>query len=88
MYQLYYVITTTLAVLLSVLQLLMVARAILSWFPFDEDSNLVRFLMMATEPVIMPVRYLLDRFGLFEGMPLDMAFFITFILLSIIRMFL
>ena len=88
MYQLFYVIATTLSVLLSAIQLLMLARAILSWFPIDEDSTLICFITMATEPVIMPVRYLLDRLGLFEGMPIDMAFFITFILLSVIRMFL
>jgi len=88
LYQLYYVISTTLIFLLSVIQFLMLARAILSWFPIDEDSNIVRFLMATTEPVITPVRVLLDRFGLFEGMPIDMSFLITFIILSMIRMFL
>lgn len=88
MYQLYYVVATTLSVLLSAIQLLMLVRAIMSWLPMDEDSTLVRFITMATEPVIMPVRYLLDRFGLFEGMPIDMSFFITFMLISVIRMFL
>jgi len=86
--QLIYVITQTLSLLISATLLLMLVRAILSWFPVDEDSNFVRFILMATEPVVMPVRILLDRFGLFEGMPIDMAFFITFILLSILNMFL
>ena len=86
MYQLLYVIVTTLSVLLSVLQILMLVRAIMSWFPIDEDSNLLRFVMLATEPVVMPVRMLFDHFGWFEGMPIDMSFFITFILLSILEM--
>lgn len=88
MYQLYYVITTTLSVLLSAIQLLMLARAIMSWFPMDEDSAPVRFVVMTTEPVILPIRYLLDRFGIFEGAPIDVAFFIAFLLLSFIRMLL
>ncbi len=88
MYQLIYVITATISLLLSGIQLLMLIRAILSWFPVNEDSNFLRFVYMTTEPVILPVRLLLDRFGLFEGMPIDMAFFITFILLSMLRMFL
>jgi uncharacterized protein YggT (Ycf19 family) len=54
----------------------------------EEDSNLIRFIYMVTEPVILPVRSRLDRFGLFEGMPIDMSFFITFMLISIIRMLL
>ena len=88
MHQLVYVITAMLSLLLSTNQLLMLIRAILSWFPMEEDSNLIRFIYMATEPVILPVRSLLDRFGLFEGMPIDMSFFITFMLISIIRMLL
>jgi len=88
LHQLVYVITATLSLLLSAIQLLMLIRAILSWFPMEEDSNLIRFIYMATEPVILPVRSLLDRFGLFEGMPIDMSFFITFMLISIIRMLL
>ena len=88
MHQLVYVITATLSLLLSAIQLLMLIRAILSWFPMEEDSNLIHFIYMATEPVILPVRSLLDHFGLFEGMPIDMSFFITFMLISIIRMLL
>ena len=88
MYQLVYVLTSTVKCIIGVLQFLMIIRAILSWIPMDEDNRIDAFLYAVTEPVIMPVRALLDRFGLFEGMPIDMSFFITFVLLSIIKMFL
>ena len=88
MYQIVYVITATLSLVLSALQLLMLIRAVTSWFPVDEDSAFMRFIYFATEPIITPVRVILDRFGLFEGFPLDMSFFITFMLLSILSMFL
>lgn len=88
MYQLVYVLTSTVKCIIGVLQFLMIIRAILSWIPMDEDNRIDAFLYAVTEPVIMPVRTLLDRFGLFEGMPIDMSFFITFVLLSIIKMFL
>jgi hypothetical protein len=32
----------------------------------------------------MPIRAILDRIPLFHGFPLDMSFFFTFILLSIL----
>jgi len=32
----------------------------------------------------MPVRTLCERFGWFEGLPIDMPFFLTFILLSVL----
>jgi len=88
LYQLVYVITVTLSLLVSAIQLFMLVRAIMSWFPMDDDNAFVRFVYYVTEPVIAPVRYLLERFGLFEGFPIDMSFFITFILLSILGMFL
>ncbi|MGN1346229.1 MAG: YggT family protein [Eubacteriales bacterium] len=88
MYQVLYVVSATVRYLITAIQLLMLARAILSWLPIDEDNAVVNFLYAVTEPVILPVRAVLERFGWFEGMPIDMSFFITFLLLSILEMFL
>lgn len=88
MYQLLYVVAATVRFLLAAIQFLMLARAIISWLPFEEDHPLVTFLVAVTEPVIMPVRAVIERLGLFEGMPIDMSFLITFMLLSILEMFL
>ncbi len=88
MYQFVYVITATVRFAVVALEFLMFARAIISWLPMDEDNPIVSFLYSVTEPVIMPVRALIDKFGWFNGMPFDMAFMITFILLSILEMML
>lgn len=88
MNQILYVVSTTVSFLIAVLQFFMLGRAIISWLPVDDDNPIVTFLYAVTEPVIMPVRAVLDRFGWFEGMPIDMSFFITFILLSVLEMFL
>lgn len=88
MHSLIYLITATLSFLLSALQFLMLARAIMSWFPVSEDNGILQFLYAVTEPVILPIRALLERLGWFEGLPIDMSFFFTFMLLSILQMFL
>ena len=88
MYQVLYVVAATVRVIVYVLQFLMFARAILSWLPMDEDNPIEDFLYTVTEPVIMPVRSVIEHFGWFEGLPIDMSFFITFILLSFLGMFL
>ena len=88
MYQIFYVLTATVRYLITAVQILMFARAILSWLPVEEDSPIVNFLYAVTEPVIAPVRAVIERFGWFEGMPIDMSFFITFILLSFLEMML
>ena len=84
MYQIYYVLSATVSYLITAAQFLMFARAILSWLPIDEDNPIVNFLYAVTEPVIMPVRAVIEKFGWFEGMPIDMSFFITFLLLSVL----
>lgn len=88
MAQLLYVITATIRILITVMQFLMMGRAILSWIPLDDDNPIEEFLYTVTEPVIAPVRSVIEHFGWFEGLPIDMSFFITFILLSILEMLL
>ncbi len=84
MVQISYVLMTTVHYLLLAIEILMLGRAIVSWIPMDEDSPLENFLIAVTEPVIYPVRALCERFGWFEGLPVDMSFFLTFILLSVL----
>ena len=83
-----YILTKTVSVLISAMQLLMLMRAVISWLPVDEDSNLVTFLYTMTEPLIMPVRALLSRFEALEDMPIDISFLIAFMLLSLIQIIL
>lgn len=67
----------------------MLLRAILSFIMVgDEEGPLMGMLYAVTEFFVAPVRAVCDRFGWFEGLPLDMSFFITAILLSVIRSFL
>ena len=68
--------------LLIALQLAMLVRAVMSWFPISEDSAVAGFLYTVTEPVIMPVRRFLERFESLRNFPLDISFFVTFLLIS------
>lgn len=81
----FYLVTGLASLLLGALQLLMFARALLSWFPVDEDSPILTFLHAATEPFILPVRMFLERFEFFASSPLDLSFFVTFLLISILQ---
>ena len=77
------VIRGTARVIISMLQLAMFARAILSWFPMEE-GKISSFLHALTEPVILPVRALFHKMGWGENLPIDIPFFVTFIILSIV----
>lgn len=74
-----------LTALISVIEFCMFARAIISWIPFDEESRLEEFLINVTEPFVTPMRLLLERFDAIRTMPLDIPFFATMLLLSIIN---
>lgn len=79
----YFVVNIT-YLAISALQLAMLLRAIISWLPFDDSSPLFRFVYLITEPVIMPVRNLMDKLGLFSDLPIDLSFLVTYMLLSFI----
>ncbi len=83
----FYILRMTVSVLLGALEILMLIRAVVSWLPIDENSVINRFLYAVTEPVVLPLRLLFYHLGLFQDLPLDIAFFLTFCLLSVLRLF-
>ena len=83
-----YVLVQCLVIFIDILSLAMLARAVLSWFTMGEQSKIGAFLYVVTEPVILPGRALCNKFGWFQGLPLDMPFLITMMILSLAGMFL
>ncbi len=83
-----YVIVQCVLIFIDILSLAMFVRAILSWFTMGEQTRIGAFLYVVTEPIILPIRALCARFGWFQGMPLDMPFLITMVMLSFAGIFL
>lgn len=81
----FFVLQKFVYVLINVLQVAMFLRAILSWFDPMQEGRLSVFLMVVTEPVILPIRALCQKMHWFEGLPLDIPFLLTWILLSVIQ---
>ena len=80
------VFRSTVSAFLTALELAMTIRAVMSWFVMEEDSKFLTFLIGLTEPVVFPVRALCDRFGWFRDIPLDIPYFIAFMLLSLLNL--
>lgn len=62
--------------------LIMVVRAVLSYFPYNSESPLNpvrRFVTVATEPVLAPFRRIVPPVGMF-----DISFLVAFIVVEII----
>ncbi len=77
----------TIRFILSAVMLAMLARAVLSFFPIEEGA-IHTFLALVTEPFILPIRILFDKMGFDVGIPLDIPFFVTSLILGILSMFL
>ena len=84
MYELVYVVQKMLLLFIEVLSVAMLIRALLSWLPLDEDSKLAIFFYFVTEPMIMPLRMLCDRFGWGRSSPIDLPFLMTSLLLLLL----
>jgi YggT family protein len=69
-----------LSLVLTVFQLILLARVLLSWFPnIDRSNPLIQFVYDVTEPVLRPIRDLLPR-----GMMIDFSPLIVFLAISIL----
>ena len=82
-----HIISTVVVLLLSAVQLAMLLRAILSWFPMN-PNRFTDFLYGITEPFIYPVRLLFEKMNWFQNLPIDVSFLVTYLLLSLVTMFL
>ena len=63
---------------------LMFGRAIVSWIFPDEDNKIAQFLFMMTEPLVYPIRQIMNKFDFFNNMPVDMSFMVAMIILIIL----
>lgn len=70
--------------LLVALEICMLVRAVLSWFPIKEDNPILLFTTMVTEPLVAPIRALFDKLGWFQNVPLDVSFFVAYLILMMV----
>jgi YggT family protein len=71
-----------LSVLGSVYLLILILRAVMSWFPYSSNSPIEpvrRLVFTLTEPVLAPFRRIIPPVGM-----LDLSFLVAFIVVSVI----
>ena len=79
------IIYNALNALINVYEFMLIARALISWFPIDMGNPIVSFLYSMTEPVLAPVRNLLFKIPALRNIPIDFSVIVVFMLLSIVR---
>ncbi len=80
----FYVIRTAASVFLDALLVCMMIRAVMSWLGLDDGNGFARVIYAITDTLTLPVRTLFDRFGWFEGSPVDVPFIVTVVILALL----
>lgn len=80
-----YMVARIVSLLLVVLEIAMLIRAIASWFPALDGAGFMDIVYMITEPLVVPVRLLFERFSIFRNSPIDFSFVIAFLLLGMLQ---
>jgi uncharacterized protein YggT (Ycf19 family) len=75
-------------ILLGIVLGCMFLRAIFSFFPAFQERSWFVFICVITELFVAPVRQLLWRLNIGQQLPVDIAFFLTYVLLTLVRLFL
>lgn len=83
-----YVLVHCLLLFIRVADFAMLARMIVNLLFMGEPTRIGSFLYVVTEPFILPIRSLCNRFGWFRGLPMDMPFFLTAVLLMLLSIIL
>ncbi len=61
------------------------ARVIISWLPISKTNSFVRLLYQITEPVLSPLRKIIERSAIGRNMMFDFSPVLAFILIGLIR---
>ncbi|NDL67937.1 YggT family protein [Clostridiales bacterium F-3ap] len=81
---------TFLLYFLNALQLIVLARVIVSWLPVSPSNKLIDFIYSISEPIFVPIRHLIKRSifgGRNGGMLLDFSPMVAFLLISMLANF-
>lgn len=73
---------------IDIISFAMIGRALLPLIVDTTESKIYLFTLYLTEPIVAPVRFLMEKFNILQGSPIDWSFTVSYILLILIGGFL
>jgi YggT family protein len=70
---------------LSVIEYAILARVLISFLPISRDNQLIRLLYQITEPILAPLRNLLEKSPIGGNSMFDFSPLIAFLIIGLIR---
>lgn len=77
----------TISIVFSIIDFVLLIRIILSWIPISRNT-FVNLIYSLTEPLLYPIRKLLNKSPLSDGLMIDFSPVVLVIILSFIEKFL
>lgn len=69
----------------NVVEILLLIRVFISWLPVPREHKLVVLLYQVTEPILAPIRSMIERASFGRNMMFDFSPIVAFLLLGILR---
>lgn len=83
-----YLLAKSVQIFLDIMSFAMMIRVLLPIVADVENNPIFIFTVAITEPIIAPVRILMDKMGIGNNTPFDMGFMATYLIIFIIGLFL
>jgi YggT family protein len=84
-----YLVYRTVDIVFGIIEFAILARVIISWLPMQRGNRLtnklVTFLYQVTEPILAPIRSLIERSSFGKNMMFDFSPIIAFLLIGLLR---
>lgn len=71
--------------LIRIIDWIILIRVLLSWIPIDRNSSLVKVVYSLSEPLLYPIRQILRKSPLGDGMMIDFSPIILILILQAIQ---
>lgn len=78
-------IKTAIYYFLRFIELAIFARVIISWLPIPRDNVVIRFIYQITEPIMAPIRGIIERSALGKSLQMiDLSPIVAFLLIDLL----
>ncbi|MDQ2086619.1 YggT family protein [Herbivorax sp. ANBcel31] len=80
-----YTLIRALNLLFDIIIIALIVRVISSWLPISKENAFFRIIYQVTEPLLSPIRSLIQKTSFGKNMMVDFSPIIVFLLLRILR---
>ncbi len=70
---------------IRIIQYAIFARVIISWIPIPRDNQIIRLLYQITEPILGPIRNIIQKSAFGRNMMIDFSPIIAFFILGLVQ---